>query len=138
MSTELLYIEETKTLGFGDYTLPSKTKVEDFEFQGDLYKVKTFAEITKLERNGMFVYESVPGTSVRGFQMSDACVAFKVRGVKDTQITVELEPKIEYKVCVNGNDMGVMMTNLSGKLSMNAELVVGAECVVAIESLLDK
>ena len=33
--------------------------------QGDLYKVKTFKEITKLERNGMFVYESVPGTSSR-------------------------------------------------------------------------
>ena len=32
---------------------------QDFEHQGDLYKVKTFKEITKLERNGMFVYESV-------------------------------------------------------------------------------
>ncbi len=138
MSTELLYIEESKTLGFGDYTLPSKTKVEDFEFQGDLYKVKTFAEITKLERNGMFVYESVPGTSVREFQMTDVGVAFKVSGVKDTQITVELEPKTEYKVCINGKDIGIMMTNLSGKLSMNAELMVGVECAVAIESLLDK
>ena len=29
-----------------------------------MYKVKTFKEITKLERNGMFVYESVPGTAV--------------------------------------------------------------------------
>lgn len=34
---------------------------------GDLYKVKTFKEITKLERNGMFVYESVPGTAVTDF-----------------------------------------------------------------------
>ena len=61
---ELLRIEADGTLSFGDYTLPSKTKLEDFEYQGDLYKVKTFAEITKLEKNGMFLYESVPGTEM--------------------------------------------------------------------------
>ena len=53
---ELLRVEEDGTLSFGDYTLDKKTKLEDVEFQGDLYKVKTFAEITKLERNGMFLY----------------------------------------------------------------------------------
>mgnify|MGYP007049314938 FL=1 len=55
MSTELIYVEEDGTLGFGDYTLTEKSKVNDFEFNGDLYKVKTFFEMTKLERNGMFV-----------------------------------------------------------------------------------
>lgn len=59
---ELLRAENDGTLSFGDYTLASKTKKDGFEFKGDLYKVKTFAEITKLEKNGMFVYESVPGT----------------------------------------------------------------------------
>ena len=49
---ELLRAESDGTLSFGDYTLASKTKLEDFEFQGNLYKVKTFAEITKLEKNG--------------------------------------------------------------------------------------
>ena len=44
-----------------DYTLSTKAKLDNFEHQGDLYKVKTCQEITKLERNGMFVYESVPG-----------------------------------------------------------------------------
>lgn len=33
-----------------------KTKLADFEVNGDLYKVKTFKEITKLEKNGTFVY----------------------------------------------------------------------------------
>ena len=56
---ELLRAEADGTLSFGDYTLGSKTKLDGFEFQGDLYKVKTFSEITKLEKNGMFVYESV-------------------------------------------------------------------------------
>ena len=59
MDKELIWKEEDGTLGFGDYTLAEKSKVNDFEFDGDLYKVKTFCEMTKLERNGMFVYESV-------------------------------------------------------------------------------
>ena len=62
---ELIRKEENGTLSFGNYELPSKQKVSDFSYQGDNYKVKTFREITKLERNGMFVYESVPGTVVK-------------------------------------------------------------------------
>ena len=64
---ELLRAESDGTLSFGDYTLASKTKKDNYEFEGDLYKVKTFSEITKLERNGMFVYESVPGSAVENF-----------------------------------------------------------------------
>ena len=48
---ELLRAENDGTLSFGDYTLGSKTKLDGFEFQGDIYKVKTFSEITKLEKN---------------------------------------------------------------------------------------
>ena len=47
---ELLRAEADGALGFGDYTLSSKTKLDGFEFQGDVYKVKTFSEITKLEK----------------------------------------------------------------------------------------
>ena len=43
-------------------------------------KLKTFKEITKLERNGMFVYESVPGTAVNDFSVKDTEVSFKVEG----------------------------------------------------------
>lgn len=57
---ELIRIDNNETLSFGNYKLSSKSKADNFEFGGDLYKVKTFKEITKLERNGMFVYESVP------------------------------------------------------------------------------
>ncbi len=38
-----------------------------FDYQGNVFKVKTFDEITKLEKNGMFAYESVPGTTVTNF-----------------------------------------------------------------------
>ena len=40
---ELLRAEADGALGFGDYTLSSKTKLDGFEFQGDVYKVKTFS-----------------------------------------------------------------------------------------------
>ena len=62
---ELIREEENGSLSFGNYELTSKTKKDGFEYNGDSYKIKTFNEITKLERNGMFVYESVPGTADR-------------------------------------------------------------------------
>ncbi len=132
MATELLRVGDGNTLGFGDYTLNKKTKVEDFEFQGDVYKVKTFSEITKLEKNGMFVYESVPGTAVSKFHMLDAGISFDVCGNKDVQVTVELEPKQNYMVSLNENEMGVMTSNISGKLSICIELSEAITATVKI------
>ncbi len=119
---ELLKTEADGTLSFGDYTLGSKTKRDGFEFQGDIYKVKTFAEITKLEKNGMFVYESVPGTAVENFKADEDSVSFKVSGMKDAQFTLELEADSEYMVYMDNVNVGDMKTNLSGKLSVSAEL----------------
>ena len=119
---ELIKTEEDGTLSFGDYSLTTKTKKDGFEFQGDLYKVKTFKEITKLEKNGMFVYESVPGTAVENFKVSENVVSFKVSGEGDAQITLELEADNEYTVYMNDVNVGDMMTNVSAKLSISAEL----------------
>ena len=49
--SELIRTEKDGTISFGDYTLDKKAKLDNFEHDGDLYKVKTFHEITKLERN---------------------------------------------------------------------------------------
>ena len=119
---ELLRANEDGTISFGDYTLPSKTKKEGFEFEGDIYKVKTFSEITKLEKNGMFVYESVPGTAVEGFRAEESGVSFQVSGKEDAQFTLELEADSEYTVYLDDVNTGKMKTNLSGKLSVSAEL----------------
>ena len=119
---ELLRANEDGTISFGDYTLPSKTKKEGFEFEGDIYKVKTFSEITKLEKNGMFVYESVPGTAVEGFRAEESGVSFQVSGKEDAQFTLELEADSEYTVYLDDVNAGKMKTNLSGKLSVSAEL----------------
>ena len=119
---ELIKSETDGTLSFGDYSLAEKTKKDGFEFQGDLYKVKTFKEITKLEKNGMFVYESVPGTAVENFKVSENVVSFKVSGEGDAQITLELEADSEYTVYMNDVNVVDMSTNLSAKLSISAEL----------------
>lgn len=119
---ELLRTEEDGTLSFGDYTLAKKTKLDNFEFEGDLYKVKTFAEITKLERNGMFVYESVPGSAVENFKATDTEVTFCISAPEDVQFTLELQPESEYEVLIGGASAGKMTTNLSGKLSVSVEL----------------
>ncbi len=119
---ELLRAEADGTLSFGDYTLANKTKLDGFEFKGDIYKVKTFAEITKLEKNGMFVYESVPGTAVENFKANEKEINFSVSGAQDAQVTLELEADSEYVVYMDEVNAGDMKTNLSGKLSVSAEL----------------
>ena len=93
------------------------------------------SEITKLERNGSFVYESVPGTAVQHFQATDSGVTFQVEGPEDAQITLELEDQAEYRVYVNGADAGTMKTNLGGKLSLSVELNEGEPVAVKIEKI---
>lgn len=129
---ELIRSEANGSISFGDYELSAKTKLSDFEHEGNLYKVKTFNEITKLERNGMFVYESVPGTAVEGFVTTEQGVSFVVYGVGEVQITVGLEESTEYKIKLNGEPSDQQKTNLGGKLSMRIDLAEmnGAEVTI--------
>ncbi len=128
---ELIRIEDDGTISFGNHTLDTKTKLDNVEYNGDIYKVKTYNEITKLERNGMFVYESVPGTSVNNFDVKDGVVSMTVEGKDDPQITLELEPSTEYKVYVDGVNIGSMTTNISGKLVLS--LTLGADSHVKVK-----
>ena len=118
---ELILSGENGNLSFGNHTLKEKAKKEDFPHGGDLYKVKTYNEITKLERNGIFVYESVPGTSVNNFRETENGVSFEVEGADDAQITLGLADDTEYEVFVKGESIGKMKTNLGGKLSVSVE-----------------
>lgn len=129
---ELLRTEENGAISFGNHKLPAKAKVEDYEHDGDLYKVKTFRELTKLEKNGMFAYESEPGTSVTRFTETQKGVSFNVEGDEDAQITVGLEEDTEYKVYVDDVNVGKMKTNLGGKLSLSVELENAGEVAVKI------
>ncbi len=129
---ELIRTEENGSISFGNYMLETKSKLEDFEHDGDLYKVKTFNEITKLERNGMFVYESVPGTAVNNFCVKNTEVTFTVSGAKDAQITIQLEDDMDYEVFTDGAAVGEMKTNMSGKLSLSVELSDGKDVEVKV------
>lgn len=125
---ELLRAEADGAISFGNHKLDAKAKLEDYEHAGNLWKVKTYKNMTKLEKNGMFTYESVPGTSVNNFVEKENGVEFLVEGEEDAQITIGLEDDMEYDVYVNDEKIGRMKTNLSGKLNLSVELS-GAEQV---------
>lgn len=131
--SELIRTESNGTISFGDYSLSEKAKLDNYEFEGDLYKVKTYKEITKLERNGLFVYESVPGTSVLDFSRTESGVEFSVEGPEDAQITLELEEESEYEVTIDGVSAGSMKTNLGGKMSMSVELADADAVAIKVE-----
>lgn len=129
---ELIRKEGNGSISFGDYTLDAKTKLSDFEVDGDLYKVKTFKEITKLEKNGTFVYESVPGTTVHNFSVTGNKVEFLVEAMKEPQVTVELESETEYTIYLDGLNAGKVKTNLGGKLVLSVEVENGESAAVKI------
>ena len=133
--SELIRSEADGTISFGNYELPAKSKKSDFEHDGDLYKVKTFKEITKLERKGMFVYESVPGTAVSRLKGSENGMSFTVECPTDAQITVELEEETSYQVFVDDKEVGEMKTNLGGKLVLSVELDSTESAAVRIEKM---
>ena len=132
---ELLRSEADGAISFGNHKLAQKAKVEDLKHEGDLLKVKTFQEITKLEKNGMFLYESVPGTSVLRFYETEKGVNFTVEGDEDAQITVGLMDDTEYEVFVSGASIGTMKTGFGGKLSLSVELAGAGEVAVKVEQV---
>ena len=49
--SELIRTEDNGTISFGDYTLGSKAKLDNYEVGGDIYKVKTFRESREAKRS---------------------------------------------------------------------------------------
>ena len=129
---QLICKEDNGSLSFGNYLLDSKTKKSDFEYEGDLYKVKTFSEITKLEKNGLFFFFFVPGSTVTNFVADGTGVAFQVEAAQDISFTLELEPSQEYKVMLDETELGTMKTNLGGKLNVSIELDEGKKAAVDV------
>lgn len=128
---------DSDSLDFGNYELTKKTKKDGIEYKGDIYKIKTFCEITKLEKNGMFVYESVPGTAVHGFRSSEEDVSFIVEGTETSSITLELEPETDYKIHIDNIYVGKNKTNLGGKLSISVDLEPGRQVKVDVKKAFD-
>lgn len=114
--------EENNTLSFGNFLVKSKLKVTGFEFGGDIYKIKTHDEVTRLEKNGKLLIESVPGASFFNFQVNERMVSFEADGFENTQLTLELEPEMEYGVLIDGAAIGTMKSSVSGKINFSLEL----------------
>lgn len=129
---ELIRSEADGAISFGNYKLKTKAKLEDFKHEGDVLKVKTFNEITKLEKNGGFLYESVPGTSVHNLTERADGMDFTVEGDQDAQITVGLMDDADYEVFVDGESIGIMNSGLGGKVSLSVELAAADEVNVKI------
>lgn len=129
---EIIRSEADGTLSFGNHLLSEKAKKEDFEHAGDLYKVKTFATMTKLEKNGLFVYESVPGTTVTNLKETATEMSFTVEGNGNAQLTIGLEEDSEYEVLIDDASVGKMKTNLGGKLNISVEFGADDKATVLV------
>lgn len=119
---ELIRQEEDGSISFGNYLMDEKKKVLDFEVQGDLYKVKTYNEITKLEKNGKMLMEVVPGATIHKFTLTENGAYFMVEGHEDVQLTLEMEPATEYKILIDDVNVGKVKTNMAGKVTISVEL----------------
>ncbi|MDR1018558.1 MAG: endosialidase [Lachnospiraceae bacterium] len=113
---------EKGTLDFGDYTLTSKSKKDGVVLEGENYKVKTYNQITRLEKNENMIFESVPGTAVFDFTYEPDVIEFKISAPEDVSFTVDVEENTEYELFVDGVHMGTIETNVSGKLNASVEV----------------
>jgi len=129
----LISMNSDKTLNFGSYTIPEKQK-ETLEVGNDVYKVKTFCDVTKLEKNECFEYESVPGTKVESFKRSANAVALTVEGIGATDLIFELEAEKEYEVSVDGVKGDVLVkANIGGKITVSIDLPKDKKVEISIK-----
>lgn len=133
LKENIIVTNEDGSLNFGDYKLAEKTKIEDYEYQGDILKIKTFSEVTKLKRNGNLLYESDPGSVVTAYKISDNGVSFTVDAKEDLQITLGVKGDTQYKIVINGKEIDTMKSKIGGKLSFHVDLDNGPAKVEIIE-----
>ena len=119
---ELIRLEDNGSISFGNYLMDEKKKVLDFEVAGNLYKVKTYKDITKLEKNGKMLLETVPGATIHNFDMGAKNIECSVESDDDVQITMELEPEKDYKLLVDDVLVGKISSNIGGKVNFSVEL----------------
>lgn len=131
----LICRQENGSLSFGNNEALTKQKLKDFDICGDLYNVKTFKEITKLEKNGKLLFESVPGSVVTDFIINNDMAEFYIEALEDLQVTLELEADKEYKIFIDSVQVGRDKTNLSGKVSIGIDFEGQRKKHVLIEKI---
>ena len=119
---EIIRLEDDGTISFGDYLSEEKKKAENFKVDSDMYNVKTHNEITRLEKNGKLLIETVPGAVVHNLAVNESAMDFKLIGADDTRVTVELEPEQLYKVVINDINIGNVKSTIAGKVIFSLDL----------------
>lgn len=109
-------------LCFGNYLLEEKNKVDNFVFGGDKYKVKTYNKITRLEKNDKLIMETIPGSAINNFSMSEKNIFFSAEGLDETQITFDLQANKNYEIEIDNVLIGTEKSNAFGKLSFSVSL----------------
>ena len=89
--------------------------------------------MTKLDKNGQLIFESVPGSAVHNFVATTDGVAFDIESSSDVQVTLEVEAGQEYKVFIDNTNVGMMKANLGGKLTLSVELSEGTAAAVRVK-----
>jgi hypothetical protein len=79
------------------------------------------------------MFESVPGSAVFDFREKEDGVSFRIEAASEVQVTLGLAEDTEYAVYFDDEQVGLMETNKSGKLSMSVELEEGKSVVVSVE-----
>jgi hypothetical protein len=128
---ELIRLENDGTLSFGNYLVNTKKKVLDFDVDGDLYYVKTYNEITKIEKNSKLLLEAVPGATIHNLKMNDKTATFSIESNVDVDVsvTMELEADKDYKIFVDDFNVGSVKATFSGKVNFSVDTKGGAKNV---------
>ena len=119
---EGIILNEDKTLSFGNYEVTEKIKVKDFNVDGNIYKIRTHNEVTRLSKNGNLLLETVPGATIHNLDIKEKEATFLAEGLGDTLITIELEPNTNYSLFINDVNIDKIKTNLSGKINFSTTL----------------
>ena len=119
---EGIILNEDKTLSFGNYEVTEKIKVKDFNVDGNIYKIRTHNEVTRLSKNGNLLLETVPCATIHNLRRKEKEATFLAEGLGDTLITIELEPNTNYSLFINDVNIDKIKTNLSGKINFSTTL----------------
>ena len=76
------------------------------------------------------VLEAVPGATIHNFYVNEKNVNFMVESREDLQLTLELEPSMEYKILIDDVNVGKIKTSLAGKVSFSIEVKADTQKVM--------
>lgn len=122
---------EDGSISFGNYETTEKVKIDQYMVGEDEYKLRSYNQVTRLSKNNVLIFESVPGVTVHNFKFTKNNIEFSLEGNKDVQLTLELEPLTTYKIILNGKLVDEQEANaISGKINFSLELADGTGNVI--------